>query len=67
MNTPSEPIGVASYSQRSWTDKLSSLFGSTDQSILLLHDYREKIGGAEYYVNHVEEIFEALRYDVSRF
>jgi glycosyltransferase involved in cell wall biosynthesis len=67
MNTSSEPIDVASYSQKSWTDKLSSLFGSTDQSILLLHDYREKIGGAEYYVSHVEEIFEALRYDVSRF
>jgi glycosyltransferase involved in cell wall biosynthesis len=58
---------VSSYAQIQWKTKLYALMGSADQWILLLHDYAEKIGGAEYYLSYVEETLDSLSYDVSRF
>jgi glycosyltransferase involved in cell wall biosynthesis len=63
----SEAIEVDSYSEEVWISNIISLFAEEHKKITLLHDYHEKIGGAEYYVSHIEEILRDLSYDVSRF
>ena len=46
---PLEDVSGFSFSQ--WQKTLLNIFHSSD--IMLIHDYHEKIGGAEYYVDHV--------------
>ncbi len=64
---PSEPISVSDYSKALWEKKLMQIFPVKKSSILLLHDYLEKIGGAEYYVSDVEKSFTELGYVVCRY
>ncbi len=46
------PLDVSLYSQEIWIQKLGKFF-SGKQKIAIVHDYKERIGGAEYYIEEV--------------
>lgn len=48
---------IRNFSEKNWNNKLSELFESSS-NILIVHDYEEKIGWAEYYI---ELVIESLR------
>lgn len=59
-------IEVSSYREKQWISKLDR-WSSSSQKIAILHDYKEKIGGAEYYIDSLEKALESLWKDVYRF
>lgn len=54
-----DPIDISGYDQHLWIDRVSQIFGWKEQ-ILLVHDYDDLIGGAEYYIETVKTSFSSL-------
>jgi hypothetical protein len=50
----SRVIDISRYSSKHWKETLGKILLQTEK-IAILHDYREKIGGAEYYVEMLED------------
>lgn len=59
-------IDVTSYSQDTWKKSLRNYFLGA-WSVMILHDYHEKIWWAEYYVSQVESSLLQMGYAVSRY
>jgi hypothetical protein len=59
-------LNVDKYASREWRTQLARIFAQNDK-IALLHDYREKIGGAEYYVDMVESTLSSLGKNITRY
>ncbi len=59
-------MGVTSYSQNIWKKSLRNYFLGVS-SVMILHDYHEKIWWAEYYVSQVESSLLQMGYAVSRY
>ena len=59
-------VDISSYTSVLWKWSLREIF-LKDSSIVLLHDYREKIGGAEYYAWQAEDALRQLEYTTSRY
>lgn len=65
-DTSPQIINLTPYSRNKWNESLRKYF-SPEWEILILHDYYDKIGWAEYYVSQVEEALLHDRYTVSRY
>lgn len=59
-------IDVSLYSQKTWIESLDTLF-KDDKQILLIHDYADRIGWAEYYVEGVSQSLRSLGREVEIF
>ncbi len=59
-------IDVSLYNYNSWRASLDTLFAS-ERKILLVHDYRDRIGWAEYYVESVSHALISLGREVACF
>lgn len=54
---------IQNFWQESWNQKLSQLF-ETSKRIMIIHDYKEKIGWAEYYISHANESLQNIGKDI---
>ncbi len=54
-----QPIDVSPYSLDIWKENLTDIFASSEK-ILLIHDYSDLIGWAEYYIAHVTESLRSI-------
>jgi glycosyltransferase involved in cell wall biosynthesis len=61
-----DAMTVDTYASQKWKEGLREIF-THDTNIALLHDYREKIGGAEYYVDMVEGMLSSLEKNIARY
>lgn len=61
-----EMMDLTPYSRQNWEKSLKGYFHKT-LSIMILHDYFEKIGWAEYYVSQVEASLFKMWHIVSRY
>ncbi len=61
-----DSINLTSYSRKNWEKSLKTYFHDTP-TIMILHDYHEKIWWAEYYVAQVESSLLQNWYTVSRY
>ena len=59
-------IDISRYDQKIWIEKLAQIF-EWKEKVLLIHDYDDLIGGAEYYIDTVKKSFSSLGKEVSFF
>lgn len=61
-----EPISIDEFRKEKWIKNLKNLF-SPSQNIVIFHDYLEKIGWAEYYVDTVRSTLRLLGFSEGLF
>lgn len=61
-----QPISIDEFRKEIWIEKLKNLF-SPARNIVILHDYLEKIGWAEYYVDTVRSTLRSLGFSENIF
>lgn len=60
-----ENLSIENYRKNIWLEHLNALFGRYE-SVALMHDYSDKIGGAEYYVDFLSQSLIESWYIASR-
>lgn len=61
-----EAIDISRYDQKIWMEKLAQIF-EWKEKVLLIHDYDDLIGGAEYYIDTVKKSLFSLGKEVEFF